>query len=275
MIRDICEGEFDRELRIRNYSIRTVKAYISSLRDFFRYLDGRNLSFEKNIENNVKNFVLFKKEQNCSPKTLHVYISGIKLFYREILKISFVLAIKFPKRNRGLPAILTHEEIWEIIRTLQNLKHKLIISLAYGAGLRVSEVVNLKVYHLDFQKKLIRIEQAKENKDRITILPEQLMDDLKDFVANRELKDFVFPSNRGKKLSTRTLQKIFKNALIKAHFNPSATFHSLRHSFATHLLENGTNLRFVQELLGHNSIKTTELYTRLTHTGFATIKSPL
>lgn len=275
MIRDICEGEFGRELRIRNYSIRTIKSYTGSLREFFRYLDGKNLSFEENIEDNTKNFLLYKKEQNCSPKTLHVYLSGIKLFYREILKISFVLAIKFSKRNKGLPVILAHGEILEIIRTLQNLKHKLIISLAYGAGLRVSEVVNLQVYHLDFRGKLIRIEKSKGNKDRITILPEQLIDDLKNFVERRELRDFVFPSNRGGKLSTRTLQKIFKNTLVKARLNPNATFHSLRHSFATHLLENGVNLRFVQELLGHNSIKTTEIYTRLTGRGFASIKSPL
>jgi site-specific recombinase XerD len=149
------------------------------------------------------------------------------------------------------------------------------LSLAYGSGLRVSEVVALKVQDLDFEELTVLLKQAKGQKDRISVMPQGLIDDLKNLVAGKEKGDFVFASERGGKLTTRTAQKVFENALWLSGIKKDATFHSLRHSFATHLLENGTDVRYVQELLGHQNIRTTQRYTQVTNPKLKNIKSPL
>lgn len=150
-----------------------------------------------------------------------------------------------------------------------------MIALAYGAGLRVSEVTNLKIQDLNFSEKTMHIRQAKGAKDRISIIPETIIEELKNFAKKQQPSNYLFPSNRGGKLTTRTLQKIFHTNLEAAGITKNATFHSLRHSFATHLLEAGVNLRIIQELLGHQSIKTTQVYTRVSTSLLSTIKSPL
>jgi len=151
----------------------------------------------------------------------------------------------------------------------------LIISLSYGAGLRISEAQNLKVKDIDFDELTIHIKNAKGKKDRITILPEKIKNDLQKALSFKDQNDFIFESERGGKLSTRTLQKIFEKALMKTGIKKPATFHSLRHSFATHLLENGTDIRYVQELLGHQNIRTTQIYAHVTNPNLKNIKSPL
>jgi site-specific recombinase XerD len=163
-----------------------------------------------------------------------------------------------------------------------------MISMAYGAGLRVSEVVNLKIYDLNFEEKTIHIRQSKGAKDRITILPEALISNLKDFISSHHgnclspcpENDYLFISSSQKKLTTRTLQKVFRQTLQKtilqgSGINPNASFHSLRHSFASHLVTAGVNLRIIQELLGHRSIRTTEIYTHVESKIFRDVKSPL
>lgn len=281
--RILCSlDQFHLELFIRGYSQKTVISYTHCLKGYFEYLISylpkkyEDFDFLENFDEFlIKNFLKYKKEHNCSPKTLHVYLSSIKCFYKEIVKIPNKINIKFAKRPRKLPVVLLHGEIMEIIRTLQNLKHRLIISLAYGAGLRVSEVTNLKIQDLNFTEKNIHIHLAKGAKDRITILPESIITDLEDFILNRQPNDYLFPSQRGGKLNTRTLQKIFRIAKNKTQIIKDATFHSLRHSFATHLLEGGVNLRIIQELLGHQSIRTTQLYTQVSSSIFIGIRSPL
>jgi len=155
-----------------------------------------------------------------------------------------------------------------------NIKHKLLLSLAYGAGLRVSEVMDLKVKDINLDELTIHIKHAKGNKDRITIFPDKLRSSLGNITTVKQSNDYVFESERGGKLSTRTVQKSFKNALRKGGIKRDATFHSLRHSFATHLLENGVDIRYVQELLGHSNIRTTQLYTQVTNPNLRNIKSP-
>jgi site-specific recombinase XerD len=268
----------ERELKIRSYSPKTVKSYTICLKEYFDFLEKNKKDERIFDEDDAKNFLLYKKEQNCSPKTLNVYLCSIKFYYKQIEKIHQKIDIKFPKRALKLPMVLTNHEIMEIIRTLQNLKHRLIISLAYGSGLRVSEVVNLKVSDLDFNSKIINIRQGKGGRDRITLLPEALIDDLKSFISKRTEpphKNYLFLSQKGGKLTTRTLQKIFQNSLKKANIQKPATFHSLRHSFASHLLENDVNIRYIQELLGHQNIRTTQLYTHITQEGLLkNVQSP-
>ena len=155
------------------------------------------------------------------------------------------------------------------------MKHRLMLGLAYGAGLRVSEVVATRVQDLDLAELTIHIKQAKGKKDRISVLPEKLIEELRRMVAGKLGDDLVFPSEWGGQLTTRTAQKIFEQALVRANITKPATFHSLRHSFATHLLENGVDVRYVQELLGHQNIRTTQLYTQVTNPKLKSIQSPL
>ena len=298
-VKQIIANHLDKthvELVIRCYSSKTVKAYLLSLKGYFKFFSSHlppNYSFfgiDKNSDEYlIKKFLMYKKEQNCSPKTLHVYLSAIKFFYKEVIRNPQAIDIKFAKRQRKFPVVLSNSEIMAIIGTLQNLKHRLIVSLAYGAGLRVSEVTNLKIRDLNFEDGTISIRQSKGAKDRITILPESLTSDLKDFICNhpdgwdrdensRRLRpgdDYLFLSSRQGKLSTRTLQKTFRAAKNKAKITKQATFHSLRHSFASHLLEANVNLRIIQELLGHQNIRTTEIYTHVEPKLFRNVKSPL
>lgn len=157
----------------------------------------------------------------------------------------------------------------------KNKKHYLLLAIAYGAGLRVSEVINLRVGHIDLDELIITIRQSKGAKDRRSVLPQKLISDLRSFLAGRGESEYLFESNRGGNLSERSAQKIFDNALKAAEIKKNASFHSLRHSFATHLLENGVDVRYVQELLGHSNIRTTQIYTHLTNPALKNIKSPL
>jgi site-specific recombinase XerD len=146
--------------------------------------------------------------------------------------------------------------------------------MAYAAGLRVSEVVRLRIKDVDLARMLIHVKAAKGRKDRITVFPEKLKRDFTEMVGGRSCDEFIFVSGRGGRLTERTAQKIFVKALILANIKKDATFHSLRHSFATQLLENGIDVRYVQELLGHQNIRTTQIYTHITNPGLKNIKSP-
>lgn len=268
--------DLERELKIRGYRARTIKAYVNSLKQFLEFVNNQVYG---NETEKVKNFLFHKRELKCSYKTLNVFLSAIKFFYRKILKIPYKIDVKFAKRRLKLPSVLARSEILDLIGTLQNLKHRLVIALAYGAGLRVSEVANLKVKDLDFRKKLIKIRNGKGGRARYTIFPSAIRNDLSDFLENSLYKkgpnSYVFESQRGGKLSTRSIQKMFKNILKKVHPSVDVSFHSLRHSFATHLLEQGTDIRFIQELLGHKNIKTTQIYTHVTNQRLSDIDSPL
>ncbi len=150
-----------------------------------------------------------------------------------------------------------------------------MITLAYGAGLRVSEVVSLRVRDLDFESLRLWVRGGKGGKDRATVFPERIRDELRSLVAGRGGETFVFMSERAGRLTSRTAQKIFERAMVRVGLKKAATFHSLRHSFATHLLENGVDIRYIQELLGHANIRTTQRYTQVTSVGLGFIRSPL
>jgi len=260
------------ELRLRNYSLKTIKAYLGCLQEYFEF---QKINLEKIDEEKIKQFLLNKQSKNYSSQTINLYLNAIKFFYREILKIPQKINLKFAKRSKKLPIVLSREEIRKIIESIKNPKHKLIISLAYGAGLRISEVINLKVKDVNLEELTIHLKNAKGKKDRITIFPEKIKIDLQNLIAGKNLNDYLFESERGGKLTERTAQKVFENAFRKAGIKKDATFHSLRHSFATHLLENGVDVRYVQELLGHQNIRTTQVYTQVTNPKLKNIKSPL
>ncbi|MBU4339016.1 tyrosine-type recombinase/integrase [Patescibacteria group bacterium] len=225
--------------------------------------------------NLIKNYLLQKQDKGQAPQTINLHLNAIKYFYREVFKSNAVIGLKFAKTSKKLPVVLSRSEIEKIINSIENRKHKLLISLSYGAGLRVSEAINLKIKDINLEELTIHLKNAKGNRDRITIFPEKVKIDLREIFALRDRNDYVFASERGGKLTERTAQKIFENALKKSEVSKDATFHSLRHSFATHLLENGVDVRYVQELLGHQNIRTTQLYTKVTNPSIKKIKSPL
>lgn len=272
---EIMQGYLEQtrqELRLRNYSPKTIKAYIGCLREYFNF---KKFNLEKIDEGKIKQFLLNKQGKNYSSQTINLYLNAIKFFYREVLRACQKINLKFAKRSKKLPVVLSRKEIKNIINTIRNPKHKLIISLAYGAGLRISEAVGLKVKDINLEELTIHLKNAKGKKDRLTIFPEKIKNDLQNLMVGKNLDNYLFESERGGKLTERTAQKVFENALRKAKIKKEATFHSLRHSFATHLLENGVDVRYVQELLGHQNIRTTQIYTQVTNPSLKKIKSPL
>jgi len=261
-----------RELLLRNYSQKTIKAYLMCIEFYFKY---KKVNLNKLDQENIKDFLLLLKSKDKSPQTINLYLNSIKFFYNQVLKIYKKIDLKFAKRNKKLPIVLSCEEIKKIIENTTNNKHRLMITLAYSSGLRVSEIINLKIKDLSLNELIIHLKGAKGMKDRITIFPEKILNEIKNIIAGKSGEDYVFESERGGKLTTATAQKVFIKSLNKSNIiNKPATFHSLRHSFATHLLENGTDVRYVQELLGHSNIRTTQIYTHVMNPAIKKIKSP-
>ena len=258
-------------LQLGDYSPNTSKAYLLYIKQYLVFCKKANL---RDKEEAIKRFLINKQELGQSAQTINLALNSIKFLYSKILKDNNQISIKFIKRSQKLPVVLSRSEIKEIISATINSKYRLIISLAYGSGLRVSEIAKLKVKDLDINELIIYIREAKGKKDRISILSEKLLVDLKNIINIKNPENFVFESNRGGKLSTASMQKMFYKSLKLSKINKRASFHSLRHSFATHLLENGTNLRYVQKLLGHANIRTTQGYTQVTNPTLKNIKSP-
>ncbi|MBU1159554.1 tyrosine-type recombinase/integrase [Patescibacteria group bacterium] len=265
-------NKIENELKLRNYSRRTIKSYLLCLADYFRFIKVVEKDPDVNF---IKNYLLKKQDKGQAPQTINLHLNAVKYFYREIMKSPARIDLKFAKTSKKLPVVLSRSEIEKIINSIDNQKHRLLISLSYGAGLRVSETINLKVKDINPEELTIHLKEAKGKKDRITIFPEKIKSDIINITSGKDKNDFVFASERGGKLTERTAQKVFENALKKSGIQKDATFHSLRHSFATHLLENGVDVRYVQELLGHQNIRTTQLYTKVTNPSIRKIKSPL
>jgi site-specific recombinase XerD len=255
-----------RELEIINSSKKTIKSYVYYVENFLEFAGKNKLN-----ENTVKNFI--QKEINKKdPSTVSSEISAIKFFFKRVLNKE--LKLSHPKRNKHIPDILTAKEVKRLIDFTTNIKHKLIIKLLYGCGLRVSELRDLKRSDLNQEEGLIHIKLAKGRKDRFVKIPDSLKEELRNYVKISN-SDNLFESQRGGKLTTSTIQKIVQNSAKKAGIKKRVYPHLLRHSFATHLLENGTDLRIIQKLLGHSDIKTTQIYTHISQANIKNIKSPL
>ncbi len=271
-MQDILLKRTEEELRVRNLSPRTKKSYLGALRAYFSFKKDHLDTLDSE---NVRKFLLAKLDAGAASQTANVHLNAIRFFYRDVLRISTPIAVRFAKTPSRLPVILSRAEIEKILLSLTNTKHRLMIALGYGAGLRVSEVVNIHVCDADLQESVLWIRQSKGMKDRMTILPQKLLKDLQACMVGKGGQQYLFESERGGKLTTSTVQKVFDRACGMAGIQKHATFHSLRHSFATHLLENGTDIRYVQALLGHSNIRTTQRYTQVTNPALKNIKSPL
>jgi len=261
-----------REMKLHNYSPKTIKAYQDVIVNLYKYYK-KPLSSLTNED--LKNYLFYKQNQGLASQTISLYANAINFLYLNIYRQPNYIKLHHPKKSKKLPTVLTRNEIMLMISQTKNLKHQTILGLAYAAGLRLSEIINLKVKDLDLSQLTIMVRQGKGKKDRLTILSKNLINNIRELNGNKMADDLVFISERGGKFSPETVQKIFKQNLLKAHIKKPATFHSLRHSFATHLLENGVDVRYVQALLGHSNIRTTQIYTQVTNPKLKNIKSPL
>lgn len=268
------ETRLIQELKIRKYSRRTLESYL--------YYNGLLLEHaDKDPENitqqDVRRFLFHLAEgKNASSSTLNCAANALRLYYGEILGKSFIYEIKRAKKDKKLPVVLSKEEIQKIILAAQNPKHRMMISLIYSAGLRVSEAASIKISDIDFDRQIIHIKGAKGRKDRTTLLSKNIETQIRNFLLENEPTLYLFEGQDKKShISDRTIQKVFETAVQNAGINKNASVHSLRHSFATHLLESGADLRAIQELLGHESLKTTEIYTHVSNKTMQSIVSPL
>lgn len=260
------------EMKLRRFSPKTIKSYLHYITDLLKYSNKNPKTVNSD---DIRSYLEYLADKNASASALNGAYSAFKLYFEKILCRHFFANIPRAAGPKKLPETLTKDEVKKILSTIQNVKHKLLLGLMYSSGLRVSEVVSCKVKDLDFESKLMRVRLAKGAKDRMTILSEKMITVLQRYVKNKNSNDYVFESGRGGKLTERTAQKIFCDALQKSGIQKPATCHSLRHSFATHLLEAGTSIRYIQELLGHARLETTQIYTKVANTNLQTIKSPL
>ena len=260
------------ELKISKNSENTIKNYLRA--------NSKLLEFTKKqptqiTTDDIKKFIA-KRLSTKTTSSITLFLSAIRYAYSNILKKDPTLDIKRPKKERKIPPVLTKEEVLKLINSPQTKKSKLLISLLYSCGMRVSELVDLKIKNLDFNERIGYIKQSKGKKDRIFNIPLTLLEELKEQTEKQKQnnQEFLFTGPKGK-LSSRNIQKIVKKAAQKANIEKEVHCHTLRHSFATHLLENNVDIRKIQELLGHADLSTTQIYTHISKEELKKIKSPL
>lgn len=270
--KDKALNELRQALIFRGFSKKTVKSYIYNSEKFLNYLDKGS---QKCDEKAVKQYFQKLYDKGYDVSTIRLIKASLDFLIKNILKKDFSIEnIPYPKKKKSLPKVLSKEEIRIIFQNIKNSKHKLMIKLLYSSGIRVNELINLKREDIDPNRKIIFIKSGKGKKDRITILSNKISKELFDYVCKTEFKTkYLFESNRSKKYSQKSIQKILDKS--SKSLNKNITPHMLRHSFATHLLESGTDIRYIQKLLGHSHLETTQIYTKVANTDLLNIKSPL
>jgi len=263
-----------KKLVLKRYSERTINTYKSLLLRFFNFYPGREVN--SICKNDIQRYLLELIRLGYSESMQNQAINAIKFYYEQLLgqPRTFYTADR-PKRERKLPTVLSTFEIKSILEQVKNIKHKSILSLIYSSGLRISEALDLKINDIDSYRMLIHIRGAKGKKDRMVILSEAALQLLRKYYLKYKPNKWLFEGQSGGQYSNTSCQSILKRAVKKAGIRKHVTLHTLRHSFATHLLENGTDLRYIQSLLGHNSSKTTEIYTHVSQVYLQNIRSPL
>lgn len=269
-----CPETYLQKLELKQYAINTAKTYIQLFEVFINYYKNKELNAID--ENDIRSFMKQLVQQGKSHSYINQMINSIKFYYEVVLEMpNRFYSIERPIKRETLPKVISLEEVQSIIKNTNNIKHKCIVSLLYSAGLRRSELLNLKLEDIDSKRMVITVKNGKGNKDRQTILSKTVLQDLRFYYKEWNPKHFLFESPKGEKYSAESVLKIIKTSTKKAGIRKNVTPHMLRHSFATHLLENGTDLRYIQVLLGHNSTRTTEVYTQVAINNIKAIKSPI
>lgn len=259
------------KLILLGFSPKTIKSYLYNSEKFLDYLDKNSLICDNN---SVKKYFLHLHSKNYDVNTIRQIKASIDFLIKNILNKQIIIQeIPSPKKKKTLPKILSKQEIKFLIKNTKNQKHQIIIKLLYSSGLRLNELLNIKREDLNFIDRTIRINQGKGKKDRITILSKKLAQELANYIAQTKFKTKYLLEGRKGKYSPKLIQKILEKA--SKGLDKKVTPHMLRHSFATHLLENGTDIRYIQKLLGHSRLETTQIYTYVANSDIKNIKSPL
>jgi integrase/recombinase XerD len=266
-----------RAMELKNLSRHTQRAYLAAVnglaRHYHRPPDGIT-------EQMVDDYLLhLKNDKGSAPNSRGLALTGIRFFFRHVVQKEFSVDYRARKIPRKLPIVLTMEEVWNVISTPKNVKHRLLLMTTYSAGLRASEVIALKPEHIDSKRMLIKVVCGKGQKDRYTMLSRKLLTELRTYYKSYKPQTYLFPSsykkNENRPLSYETARSIYENARRKAGVKRGEGLHTLRHSFATHLLEAGHDIRKIQVLMGHTRLTTTMIYLHVSRETLSRIPSPL
>ena len=263
-------------LLLKGYSPNTIRTYCVEFSQLLYLL--KDIPVDSLTQERLRSYFLYcTAKLKLSESIIHSRMNAIKFYFEQVLhheKIFFE-EIPRPKKRSSLPKVMSKSDISKLFSKVENTKHLLMLKLCYGMGLRVSEIVNLKITNIDSHRMLVHIESAKGKKDRYVPCPSSIIDDLRNYYKTYRPKIYLFEGQYGGQYAIRSIQAIFKNAMRKAKINKTVGIHGLRHSYATHLLEYGTDMVFIQKLLGHKDIKTTEIYAKVSNRQLGNIKSPL
>ncbi len=262
-------------LQLKAYSESTIKTYrneFAQLLYLLKHVPVNTLESTK-----LRSYFLYcTNTLKLSENTLHSRMNAVKFYFEQVLhREKLFFEIPRPKKPTQLPKVISAKDIKKLFEETVNLKHNLMLKLCYGMGLRVSEIINIKITDIDSANMQVLIEKAKGKKDRYANLPDSILQQLRDYYKAYKPEKYLFEGQYGGQYSIRSIQKVFKDAMKKARINKATGIHGLRHSFATHLLESGTDVKYIQELLGHNDIKTTLRYIHVSKQSLKNVKSPL
>lgn len=261
------------QLIIQRYSANTISTYLACLRSFFSYfneLEPADLN-----KTDILNYLETLIHKGYSKSSQNQHINSIKFYYEKVLgKKREFYYIDRPRKDKKLPVVLSKEEVQRLFQSSYNLKHKTILAIIYSCGLRVSEMINLKIADIDYERNTIWIRNSKSNKDRQVQLAFQIQELIKQYILRYKPKQYLINGMNGGKYSSASIQKMIKATSIRATILKDITPHTLRHSFATHLLENGTDIRVIQHILGHSNIQTTQIYTHVSTAHISKINNP-
>lgn len=271
------EFRLGQEMRLRNYSKRTIKSYLYYNNELLRFANYKT-PLEINNQD-IRDYLDFLFVNGKSRSTVDLSINAIKFYYNAVLGRKFFkgdMSIKRPKKEKKLPIVLSRSEVSSMIEKTDNIKHKLMIIILYTAGLRVNELVNLKINDIDYRRQLIMVAAGKGNKDRVTVLANEVIKILDLYLLEYKPLKYIFETySAGKKITVRTVQIAIQRAAAKAVISKRVSAHTLRHSFATHHLENNVNIRYIQAMLGHSRLETTQIYTQVSTNGLKQIEDLL
>lgn len=268
-------SKYKHQLTLKNYSSSTIESYLNGLHKFIGYIKTQNIdSVDDQV---ISDFLIWcKKDKGYGYSSMKQIVASLRFLYEVVLRkdidFNFNIGMKKPSR---IPVVLSVQEVERLLKSFTNLKHKAIFTLMYSAGLRLSELLNLKIKDIDSDRLQVRIDQGKGQKDRYSILSKKVLDMLRVYVKEYQPKDYLFEGQNGGKYSAASIQTLMRKHVLLCKIHKNATPHTLRHSFATHLLDNGTDTRFIQELLGHKNISTTQIYTHVSSKKLEHVKSPV
>lgn len=269
-----CPEEYLQKLELKKYALNTVKTYVVCFERFINHY--KTFDLKEIGEQEIREYLLTLHQSGKSDSYINQAVNSIKFYYEVVLGMpNRFYSIERPRKKQTLPKVLSKEEIKAMIQCTRNIKHRCIISLLYSAGLRRSELIDLKITDIDSKRMLIRVEAAKGGKDRMTLLSELLLKDLRQYFREYKPKRWLFEGMDGTQYSGTSIRNVVNRSAKWAKIFNKVTPHMLRHSFATHLMEDGVDLRYIQTLLGHASSKTTEIYTHVAINSFKNIKNPL